>query len=111
MNVVNFGSKQCERIRRQLDAYLSNELLVETTAEVLKHLETCQACSAEAESRMHVREALRQAVDKRVAPEHLGDAVRSRLRRAEREHFWQSPAMWAVAVGLALVVFAGSVGQ
>ena len=41
-----FDAKQCERVRRNLDAYLSNELLVETTSEILRHLETCEACRA-----------------------------------------------------------------
>jgi len=30
MNTLSFDSKRCERIRLQLDPYLSNELLVET---------------------------------------------------------------------------------
>ena len=47
MNVLNFNSEQCARIRRQLDAYLSNELLVETTSDVLRHLESCEACTRE----------------------------------------------------------------
>jgi anti-sigma factor RsiW len=60
MNVLDFDAKQCKRVRRQLDAYLSNELLVETTDEVLKHLEGCEACSGELEWRVRVREALQR---------------------------------------------------
>ena len=53
MNVLNFDSKQCERVRRQLDAYVSNELLVETTSEVLKHLEA-HICSVPGSPREYV---------------------------------------------------------
>ena len=30
MSVTEFGPRPCERVRRYLDSYLSNELLVET---------------------------------------------------------------------------------
>jgi len=66
MNVLNFNSEQCGRIRRQLDAYLSNELLVETTSDVLRHLESCEACSRELEARTQVRDALRRAAASQV---------------------------------------------
>ena len=108
MNVLNFDSKQCDRVRRQLDAYLSNELLVETTSEVLKHLESCEACSTELESQMRVREALRKAVEKKFTPKHLEEMVRARLRKTPPAYFWQAPATWTVALAsLALVLVAG----
>lgn len=114
MSTINFGSKQCERIRGQLDAYLSNELLVETTGEVAKHLEGCVACSRELDSRMRVREALRRAVEKQLPPEHLSTAVRARLRKTQPWYFSfrQAPPAWAVALAsMAFVVLAGAVGQ
>ncbi len=105
MSTINFGSKQCERIRGHLDAYLSNELLVETTGEVAKHLSSCVACSRELESLMRVREALRKAVGKRLPPEHLSAAVRSRVRKAQPSFFpfLLVPPAWGIA--LACVVF------
>ena len=109
MKVLNFDSKQCERIRRQLDAYLSNELLVETTGEVLKHLESCQACSRELETRARVREALQKAVAKQIVPEYLGAAIHQRLRSA-RPGFFEGfrATTWALAVAsLALVLVTG----
>ena len=51
MNRVQFGEGACERTRRYMDAYLSNELLVETNHDMLRHLETCAACSSELEMR------------------------------------------------------------
>ncbi len=114
MSTINFGSKQCERIRGQLDAYLSNELLVETTGEVAKHLASCAVCSRELESLMRVRDALRSAVGKRLPPEHLGAAVRTRIRKAQPTllPFLPTRPAWAIAfASLALVIVAGVAGQ
>jgi anti-sigma factor (TIGR02949 family) len=113
MNGSNFRPKQCEQIRQQLDAYLSNELLMETTREVLGHLESCEECSHELESRMQVREALRKAVAKEQPPNKLREEVQRRLRKAH-PGFWGDflETGWAVALaGLAVVVLAGVIGQ
>jgi hypothetical protein len=114
MSTINFGSKQCERMREQLDAYLSNELLVETTGEVAKHLKSCAGCSRELESLMRVREALRNAVTKKLPPEHLGAAIHASIRKAQPAFFpfLQAPRAWAIAVAsLAFVILAGVAGQ
>ena len=37
MNRPQFGESACEKTRRYMDAYLSNELLVETTHDLLQH--------------------------------------------------------------------------
>ena len=113
MNVLNFGSKHCERIRGQFDAYLSNELLVETTGEVLNHLETCEACSRELNARMRMREALRRAVAKQLPPEGLKKAVHEGLRASQSGYFrgFRFPN-WELAVAaLVLVIFTGATGQ
>ncbi|HYK90116.1 MAG TPA: zf-HC2 domain-containing protein [Acidobacteriota bacterium] len=114
MSTINFGSKQCERIRGQLDAYLSNELLVETTGEVAKHLASCAACSRELESLMRVRDALRDAVGKKLPPEHLSAAVRARIKSARPAFFpfLQAAPAWAIALAsIAFVILAGVAGQ
>ena len=99
MNVLNFDFRQCERVCRQLDAYLSNELLVETTCEVLKHLESCEACSHHLGSRQRVREALQEAVAKQLVPEYLRAAIHQRLRNARPGLFERFRATtWAVAL-------------
>jgi anti-sigma factor (TIGR02949 family) len=113
MNVLNFRSGQCERVRERLDAYLSSELSVETTADVLKHLESCAACAAELESRTRVREALKRAVCRQPAPVHLEETVRRSLRQT-RHWFWGEPrtAKWALAfASFAAVVLAGLTQQ
>jgi anti-sigma factor (TIGR02949 family) len=112
MNTIKFHSSECERVRWQLDAYLSNELLVETTNDIVKHLEGCEACSRELDSRTRVREALRRAAVKRLPPEDFREAVHQRLRKAQPGIIWQVPTTWAAAVAaLALVVISGALAQ
>lgn len=105
MNVINFDSKQCERIRRHLDAYLSNELLVETTSEVVGHLESCKGCSRELEARTRVRDALRRAAVNQVPPEELRLSIQRQLRKMQ-------PGSLGTSRRLKLVVaLAGIVGM
>jgi len=47
MHLVDIASPTCKRALALLDAYLSNELLVETTALVGTHFEECLACQKE----------------------------------------------------------------
>lgn len=106
MSLLKFDAIQCERTRGQLDAYLSNELLVETTAEVLKHLENCADCSRELDARSRVRAALRKAVAAVAPPEDLQQAVQQRLRKAQPALIWGFPkASWALAVAAMALVF------
>jgi Putative zinc-finger len=113
VNVLNFDSRQCEQTREQMDAYLSNELLVETTAKVLKHLESCEACARELESRMRLRDALRRAATRQSPPEGLSEAVHQRLKKSRRRVWWAPRAPgWSLALaGATLVVIAGIVSQ
>ena len=105
MNTLSFDSKRCERIRQQLDSYLSNELLVETASEVVHHLESCQACSRDLESRMRVRDALQRAVWDRPVPDSVRTDVVRRLRASQTRSFaGVSVKRWAL--GLATVALA-----
>jgi anti-sigma factor (TIGR02949 family) len=98
MNVLNFNSEQCARIRRHLDAYLSNELLVETTSEVLRHLESCEACSRELEARTRVRDALRRVAASQIPPEALRQSIQRQLRNMQPGYLGSSRRLsWAVA--------------
>jgi hypothetical protein len=110
MNVLNFDSQQCERIRRNFDAYLSNELLVETTADVLRHLEGCAACREELEARTRVREALRRAALSQTPPEELRHSVERALRRTQPSFFevglWPRLALAGVALLLLVIATA-----
>jgi anti-sigma factor RsiW len=84
MNNLSFDSKRCDRIRQQLDSYLSNELLVETASEVVDHLESC---SRDLESRMRLRDALQRAVANRPSPDSLRADVLRKLRESQPRSF------------------------
>jgi anti-sigma factor (TIGR02949 family) len=108
MNVLKFNSEQCLRIRRHLDAYLSNELLVETTSEVLQHLESCEACSRELEARTRVRDALRRVAANQIPPVELRQSIQRKLRKTQPGFFGSSLRLaWAVA--LVMVVILGGI--
>ncbi len=104
MNRVQFGEGACEKTRRYMDAYISNELLVETNHEMLRHLETCPACSAELETRGRLRSRLKSAVQNQPVPSGLPASVRERIRRRQTSP-WTIWAM-ASAAGIALCVAA-----
>ncbi len=104
MNTLSFDSKRCERIRQQLDSYLSNELLVETATEIVCHLESCEACSRDLESRMRVRDALQRAVAKQPVPDSVRAGVLRKLRDSQPRYFVRTTGRrWAV--GLAAIAF------
>ena len=112
MNIINFDAKQCERIRRQLDAYISNELLVETTSEVLRHLENCEECPRELEARMRIREALRRAVSGRPVPEPLRAEVQRRLHGSRSGLFLRGgAARLALAVAAFILIVLSGLGM
>lgn len=104
MNVLNFNSEQCRQVRRQLDAYLSNELLVETTGEVLRHLESCASCARELEARTHVRDALRRAVAAQAAPEVVRQSIERRLRKMQPGFFGASRQLVWAAILVAITL-------
>jgi hypothetical protein len=111
MTLMKFDSIQCERTRGQLDAYLSNELLVETTGEVLKHLESCADCAREFDARSRLRAALRKAAATVVMPENIQNEIRQQLRQAQPASVWGFPrSAWLLAtaaMALVLVTAAG----
>jgi anti-sigma factor RsiW len=80
MNRIQFGEGGCEKARKYLDCYISNELLVETNLEVLRHLESCADCAAEFDSRMRLRIRLKAAVKAQAVPPGLQTQIRERIR-------------------------------
>ncbi len=108
MNTLSFDSKRCERIRQQLDSYLSNELLVETASEVVRHLESCEACSRDLESRMRVRDVLQRAVANRPMPESMRANILRTLRDSQRRSLSRvAVKRWALGLAAAAVVLFG----
>lgn len=107
MNRVSFGESACERTRKYLDSYITNELLVETNHEVLRHMEHCPACSAEAERRQHLRARLKSAVKAQPVPAELPALVRERIRAEEsRKSSNWAWMRWPMAVAASVALCA-----
>jgi hypothetical protein len=107
MNVASFGESTCEKIRRYLDSYISNELLVETNLEVLRHLETCASCSAEFEARTRLKSRLKGAVEGQSLPEDLAGKIREQIRRHEARPMFAAWTVWMAAAAAVILVWAG----
>ena len=110
----------CRETRDLADPFLSDQLLVETTHEIVKHLETCPACREEIGARRRLRSQLQSAVaaaiDLAPRPEFL-DALHARLRaaapvtpaapaRAITRRAWME-SWWAAAAALAALAGGG----
>ena len=68
---------QCREVRELADSFLSEQLLVETNHELLRHLDTCPDCRADMAGRRALRDGLRAA-------------FASRRRRCGRDRSWQA---------------------
>lgn len=106
MTLIQFDDAVCRRIRAKLDAYVSDELAVETTVEVEKHLEACERCSKELAAMETLRTRLREAVQADALPAGLREAVGMRRRKDGRRR----AAPWlAAAAAILIIVGAGFV--
>jgi hypothetical protein len=106
----------CQGFRELIESYLSNELLVETNHEFLRHLEECAACRNELAARRELRVRLRSAV--KTSADMQADAVfAARLRSSLRDTALRSTAwerfkfagffntrIWALTAACLLVV-------
>lgn len=92
MNVISMEMKLCDKTQKSLDAYLDNELLVETNQEVLKHLESCPACSEALQVRLRHKAHLKRAVNAEVVPTSLRDRLQAAIR--EESAIRSSQAVW-----------------
>jgi anti-sigma factor RsiW len=90
---------------------LSEQLLVETTHDILRHLSQCPSCRAEIDSRRRLRTALRGAFERspelRATPEFLASVGRQsrehQSSRSSRATRWSLRPMLAIAATLLLV--------
>ena len=80
MKVVNINDPACERYRQYFDSYLDNELAIDRRQSVLQHLCGCSDCAGILDSRGSIKQLLRSAVSREVAPVELTVALRSRFR-------------------------------
>ena len=103
---------QCRDVRELADSFLSEQLLVETNHELLRHLETCPDCRVDLADRRAIRDGLRgafaRAEDLRPRPE-LTAELRARLRPRQPEISRRSvlQSWWALAAGLVLAAGGG----
>jgi hypothetical protein len=102
MKLVQFGDSACARIRRYMDSYIDNELLVETNHEVLRHLESCPSCASEVETRSRIKSRLKAAVQNQGVPADFEARVREALRSESQEagFGW---ARWAAAAAIVVI--------
>lgn len=82
MKPVTLGNPDCRKTLIRLDAYLSNELSVETTTEVVKHLERCRDCGAAFRIRQLIKGRLQAAVASDPVPPKLRKRVNRTIRKA-----------------------------
>jgi hypothetical protein len=75
---------ECREVRQLAEAFVSEQLLVETTQAVVAHLERCPACRAEIEGLRRLRAATRSAItrspDLTIRPEFRA-ALTARLQQ------------------------------
>ena len=108
MSRIQFGEGGCEKTRKLLDAYVSNELLVETSQDVVRHLDGCPACTAEVEARTQLRTRLRSAVKSQSVPPDLQVRIRQQIHAKESTSWFALGWMrWVGAAAACLVVSAG----
>ena len=107
---------ECREVRPLIEAFVSEQLLVETTQAIVAHLERCPGCRAEVDGLRRTRTALRSAVetsaDLSPRPEFLSmlagrlqtEAARRRPARLRRRAWMAIAASLIVVVGSAVAL-------
>jgi len=110
----------CRHVRELADSFLAEELLTETSHDILRHVDTCPKCHADLVSRRAVRDAMRRAFERAPdlapSPEFVAE-LPTRLRNSAhqataRRGIWLR-SWWALAATVLLTVALGlvSVGR
>jgi len=107
MNIISFGDRACEKVRKYLEPYINKELPVETHREVLRHLESCPGCAAELEQHLRLKTRLQSAVASQTVPASLPAKVRERIRQHNSPSVFAGTwVRWgAIAAAVLLVSF------
>ena len=95
---------QCREVRDLADSFLSEQLLVETNHEMLRHLEGCPDCRAELDARRALRTAIQRAflnADALHVREDFARDIGPRLRSVSRGAGLLSRRRAAAAAALA----------
>src|SRR6185369_763754 len=78
-------SLKCHEVRELLDAFIGDQLLIETISHIVRYLEACPKCRAELEERLMLKTRLKSAF--RNAPDLApGSSFLSRVRPCLRGH-------------------------
>lgn len=80
MRSIHIGNPDCKKSLALLDAYLSNELIAETTAQINSHLERCVSCSGEFYVREYIKRRLQIAVSRKQTPTGIERKISRRVR-------------------------------
>jgi anti-sigma factor RsiW len=103
---------QCREVRELADSFVTQQLLVETNHEVVRHLETCPACRAEIADLREMRERIRGAMMRAEALQprrEFAAELTARLRPGphviSRRSLLQS--WWSIAAGAVLAAGGG----
>jgi anti-sigma factor (TIGR02949 family) len=78
---VDIGNADCKKAMALLDAYLSNELTAESTAQISRHLESCGACWEELHVHEQIKRRLQIAASRSPLPTGLEKKISRRVRR------------------------------
>jgi len=106
---------QCSDFRELADSYLSDELLIETNHDLIRHLESCAGCrhelAARRELRSKLRKGFRQAAELQMPDEfagHLRNELRNVMLLPSRSSFRTTVGRRAayIAIAASLVVAA-----
>jgi anti-sigma factor RsiW len=107
----------CRDVRELADAFLSDQLLVETTQEMVRHLESCPECRHEIETRRELRNRLQSAFGSApaLAPrQEFADQLRARLQPRAAAGVSRRDVLrswWAIAAGAVLAAGGGLAGR
>lgn len=84
----------CKDFKEIADSYLSDELLVESNHDVLRHLESCPECRAELGARRELRERLRFAV-KNAELSRIDTSFAMRAKSELRRQTFSNSGAWS----------------
>jgi hypothetical protein len=73
--VSGFQSKDCGPVLKLMDHFLAGELTVESSQEILLHLESCSTCRQEEKSRLKARRALNEGWSSQPVPSDLQEKI------------------------------------
>lgn len=101
----------CREFTTLMDSYISDELLVETNHEVLRHLENCPDCRREVADRrflkLRFRETLKNADETRINPAYAMRVAAGLRETALRPSVWDLFNTRAAALSFACILFLG----